>query len=117
MHVRAPTFFRAGEQALALRLALGDGSVAAPKNLDHLCQVLGLDVRTQALRASEELAQRRATNLLDALAGHEIGRERFHASWQGFSETASIELSFVEGGGASSASTGLQRLPNLDAVP
>lgn len=116
VHVRAPSFFRADEQPLALRLAQGDGSVTVPKNLEHLCQGLGLDARTHALSASEALAQRRAAKLLDALAEHDIARERVHASWQGFGETASVELSFVEHGGASLPSTGLQRLPVFGAV-
>jgi DNA polymerase/3'-5' exonuclease PolX len=95
VHARGPSFFKTGEAELALKLVQGDKEVPVPKNLAHLCAVLGVDPLTQALEATEELARRRATTLVEALVEHEIERERLLLSWQGFGESAGIELSFV----------------------
>jgi len=98
VHARAPSFFKSGEQAQAAQLARGDKGVAVPKNLAHLCSVLAMDPLTQALEATEELARRRAMTIVTALVEHELDGERLLASWQGFSEAASIEMTFFAAG-------------------
>jgi len=95
VHARAPSFFKSDEQELAARLVQGHRDVPVPKNLGNLCAILGMDFRTQALEATEELARRRGAAVVNALVEHELPPERLLASWEGFGETASVEMAFV----------------------